>query len=78
MLKRSALNVQADRLRKEAALILGKSSLLELLAECGEVNVTGSYALNLMTTGDIDIHVINPKIGKTAVKTLLDKLIRAC
>jgi hypothetical protein len=71
----AALNLQANRLREQANLILRKARLLDLLAEYGKVNVTGSYALNLMTTGDIDIHVTNPTIKKVAVKEVLDRLI---
>lgn len=76
MSKTSALNIRAGRLRKQADFILRKSGLLELLAEYGEVHVTGSYAPNLMTTGDIDIHVVNPTIRKAAVKRVLDGLIK--
>ena len=72
---RSVVDSRAERLRKQADFILRKSSLLEFLADYGEVNVTGSYALNLMTTGDIDIHVVNPTIRKAAVKRVLDALI---
>jgi hypothetical protein len=76
MPKRVALEEEAERLRKQASLILSKSRLLELLAEYGKVNVTGSYALDLMTAADIDIHVINPTIRKAVVKEALDRLIK--
>jgi hypothetical protein len=76
MATRVVLEDEAEQLRKQANLILSKSRLLELLAEYGKVKLTGSYMLNLMTTADIDVHVINPTIGKTAVKEVMDRLIR--
>ncbi len=51
------------------------SKLLDLLKDYGDARVSGSYRLNLMTTGDVDIHVINPKITKERVKEALDRLI---
>ncbi len=73
--KATALVNRANRLRRQADLLLRKSKLLDLLAAYGEVSVTGSYRLNLMTTVDLDIHVVNPKMRKAVVREVLDKLI---
>jgi hypothetical protein len=75
MLKATVLVNRANRLRKQANLLLRKSKLLDLLGAYGEVSVTGSYRLNLMTTADLDIHVVNPKTRKALVREVLDKLI---
>jgi hypothetical protein len=50
------LSVDAE-LRAEADRIL-TSGLRDLLETFGEVHVTGSYALELMTWRDLDIHVV--------------------
>lgn len=62
-------------LRKEADLLLEKSDLLGLLKDYGRVRFTGAYRLNLMLDGDIDIHIINPKITKKFVIKALNQLI---
>lgn len=51
-----------DEIRAEADRILG-SGLRRLLAEYGEVHVVGSYALQLMTWRDLDIHLVQEDSG---------------
>jgi len=75
ILGRKSLIIQAEKLRHQADLLLRKSKLIDLLGRYGEVDVTGSYRLNLMTKGDIDIHVVNPAASKSAARDLLDRLI---
>jgi len=45
----------AERLKKEADMLLLKTEVLNLLSEYGGVQLTGSYKYNLMTWPDIDI-----------------------
>jgi len=47
----------AEDLRKEADALLA-SGLANILAAHGEVHVIGSYALNLMTWRDLDVHIV--------------------
>ena len=63
----AALIKKSKWFKAEAETLLKRSQLLPFLAHYGEVKLTGSYALDLMLNGDIDIYVENPKITKTAV-----------
>jgi hypothetical protein len=67
---------QSKSFKKEADLLLRKSKILRLLEPSGQVRLTGSYKLGLMLNGDIDIHIINPKITKNSVIRVLNKLIK--
>ncbi len=61
--------------KKEADLLLEKSALLDFLANYGEVFIRGSYELDLMIDGDIDIYVVNNKLDKNLAIKVLNKLI---
>jgi hypothetical protein len=56
-----------NRLKKKATGILKESGLLKLLNKFGEVSVIGSYAYDLMTWEDIDIHVQVKKIDYESI-----------
>lgn len=72
---KSSLVVQSKIFKKEADLLLQKSQLLAFLKRYGQVKLTGAYRLNLMLNGDIDIHIINPKINKDLAIEILNELI---
>lgn len=65
------------KIKQEADALLKKSDLLNFLSKYGETSIQGSYELDLMLDGDIDIYVINNKIDKDLVIKILEKLIRA-
>jgi hypothetical protein len=53
--------MSSDRIREEAGRLLA-SGLRQILSEHGEVHVIGSYALDLMTWRDLDIHLVRARI----------------
>jgi hypothetical protein len=48
---------EAKELRREADLLLARTGLLEKLSRHGKVEVTGSYAFDVMTRRDLDVCV---------------------
>ncbi len=63
--------------KKDADLLLKKSGLLSLLSKYGDVFIRGSYELDLMVDGDIDIYIVNNKFNKNlAVKALNELIIK--
>ena len=56
------LNEQDRQLRAEADQLLN-NRLLKILGRFGQVHITGSYALKLMTWRDLDIYVENENIS---------------
>jgi hypothetical protein len=69
------LNLTTKKIKKEADLLLKKSKLIECLSKFGDVSIRGSYELDLMLDGDIDIYVVSKKINKNYVLKILNKLI---
>lgn len=69
------LNLITKNIKKEADLLLGKSGLIEFLSKYGDVSIRGSYELDLMLDGDIDIYVVSNKINKNLVIKALTNLI---
>lgn len=67
---------RARILHRRAEVLLAESRLLPQLRRYGEVSVGGSYALDLMTHGDIDLHVWNPKMTERRVLQALLESIR--
>ena len=63
------------KVKKEADLLLKKSDLLRVLSKYGTVYIRGSYELNLMVDGDIDIYVVNNKLNKKLAIKALNELI---
>lgn len=72
---KEALFQKAELLKAEGDFLLQESNLLELLAEYGEVHVTGAYSVNLMAHGDIDLYVVLSPFDKHKVYEVLNKLI---
>jgi len=70
ILKKSA------ELKIEAEALLKKLRLLEFLKRYGQVFVRGSYELDLMAEGDVDIYVVNNKLNKDLAVDALNKLIK--
>lgn len=68
------LTKQSKQWHSEADDLLGKSKLIEILEEFGEVHLSGSYKYDLMLGPDIDLLIVcqNPE---TAAKNLHSKLI---
>lgn len=63
----------SKKLKKTADLLLKKTGLIELLEKYGDVYKMGSYQLDLMVDGDIDIYVIDEQFCKErAIKCLHD------
>ena len=58
-----------DAIRTEADRLL-ESGLRALLADYGDVHVVGSYALDLMTWRDLDIHLVRERLDVPAFFTL--------
>lgn len=65
---------ESKKLHSEAVAILRKHRLEKRLGKYGEVMFTGSYAADLMTSGDIDIYVIG-KWSKASVRSIFDSLL---
>lgn len=64
------------KLQTEADALMEKSGILKLLSKYGQVSIHGSYCLDLMVDGDIDIDVVNPKMTKKMSLEALNKLIK--
>lgn len=52
----------SNRIRDEAHQLLGLG-LMAVLAQHGEVHVVGSYALDLMTWRDLDVHLVREDVS---------------
>ncbi len=62
-------------LRLDADSLLKKSDLINKLSKYGKVSITGSYDLDLMMDGDIDIFIINKNLNKEKSISILNDLI---
>lgn len=62
-------------LHLDADSLLKKSNLINKLSKYGEVFISGSYKLDLMIDGDIDIFIINRNINKEKSVGILNDLI---
>lgn len=65
----------SKKLKKTADLLLGRTGLIELLEKYGSVYKMGSYQLDLMVDGDIDIYVIDNQFSKERTIKCLNDLI---
>ncbi|PIR95435.1 hypothetical protein COT93_02325 [Candidatus Falkowbacteria bacterium CG10_big_fil_rev_8_21_14_0_10_37_18] len=65
----------SNSLQADADALLKKTGLVNNLSEYGEVLIGGSYDLDLMIDGDIDLFVINKKINKQKSIDILQDLI---
>ncbi len=61
--------------KKEADDILKKTNIIKTLSKFGDVFIMGSYKLDLMLDGDIDIYVINKNLNKETSLKALFKII---
>ena len=62
-------------LHGDADALLKKIGLIKKLSKYGEAQIGGSYDLNLMVDGDIDILVVNKKINKQKSVDILKELV---
>lgn len=60
----------------EADSLLTRFGVVDFLEKYGEVKIRGSYELDLMVDGDIDIYVIDKKFSKDRAIGCLNELIR--
>jgi len=67
--------MNSKTLKNEADLLLKKTDLLETLSKYGEVFIRGSYELDLMVDGDVDIYVVNNKLNKELAVKALNELV---
>jgi hypothetical protein len=65
----------SNSIRKDADLLLKKTDLIKKLSKYGELSISGSYDLDLMMDGDIDIFIINKRIDKKKSLEVLNDLI---
>lgn len=65
----------SKEIKKEAELFLKDFCLIDMLSKYGEVVVRGSYELDLMMDGDIDIYVINKKLDKKLAISALNEFV---
>jgi len=68
----------SDKYKKDADALLLETGLIEDLKKYGKVNIQGSYAGNVMLSGDIDIHVsrANPYSAEEAFNILKDLYLK--
>ena len=65
----------AEKYKKNGDFLLQESRLLPFLSHYGEVTVSGSYSIDLMVNGDIDLYVVLTKFQKETVVEILNRLI---
>ncbi len=66
----------ARQTKKNAADLLRTTGLIDELARFGVATITGSYKLDLMVDGDIDIYLVDKFMDKEKSITILNCLIR--
>lgn len=69
------LNLVTKKIKEEADLLLEESKLIKSLSRYGDVSIRGSYELDLMLDGDIDVYVVNKDLDKKLVVEILNNLI---
>lgn len=69
------LEKKSKIIKKQADQLLKKNGLTIFLKKYGKVFIRGSYELDLMIDGDIDIYVINKKMSKKIAVKALNELI---
>ncbi|NTU98547.1 hypothetical protein HGA64_00880 [Candidatus Falkowbacteria bacterium] len=72
---KNELQILSKQVKKEADLLLKKTKLIELLNKYGYVHKRGSYELDLMVDGDIDVYVIDKQFSKERAMQCLNELI---
>lgn len=70
--------IQSKKWKQEAINLLQKSGIENILKKFGNVIFSGSYASDLMMSGDIDIYVINKDFSKKKVLEIFNKLANFC
>lgn len=66
---------KAKRYKRDGDFLLQESDLISLLSEYGKVTTSGSYSIDLMINGDIDLYVVLTDFKKEIVIQILNKLI---
>lgn len=69
------LFLQAGRLKNDGDFLLHESNLITFLSSSGKVHLSGSYSVDLMVNGDIDLYVVLDEFKKEKVVEILNKLI---
>ena len=69
---------QSKKWKQEATNLLQKSGIENILKKFGNVIFSGSYASDLMMSGDIDIYVVNKTFSKKRVLEIFNKLTNFC
>ena len=68
---------KSKRYKNLADKILQESKIVKVLEKFGKVEFTGSYAADLMVSGDIDIYVINRSFSKNKVFEIFNKIVKS-
>lgn len=69
---------QSKKWKQDAADLLQNSGIENILKKSGNVIFSGSYASDLMMSGDIDIYVVNKSFSKKRVLEIFNKLANSC
>lgn len=67
---------KSKKIREDAQKLLVKNKIIEILSKYGRVELTGSYAYDLMLNNeDIDIYVISKDVSRKKALKIHDELI---
>lgn len=69
---------QSARFKRKADKLLAELDLVKKLKKFGRVRFTGSYAANLMLSGDIDIYVIGEGFERKRMLRIFNRLATQC
>lgn len=75
-MKVNVLLRRAQQFKNDADLLLRKTGILNLLSKYGRIKITGSYYLNLMLNGDVDIYCISRQITKRLAVNVFNQFIK--
>lgn len=69
------LFLKAENYKQQGNFLVKESNLISFLSHYGTVTISGSYSVNLMVNGDIDLYVVLNEFKKEVVTEILHKLI---
>lgn len=75
-MKKEKIFRRSKELKKQGEIILKESRLLDFLSKYGKVTLTGSFKMDLMMHGDIDMYVVLPDLRNEAVIEIFNDLIK--